>query len=61
AGDFMDFCHAAVGASYGSFVALDKHWKRRVETLPRPHGLARIYGPNELDRLVAEFEVSLTC
>ena len=39
-----------------SLAALDKHWKRRVEALPRPNGLARIYSANELDQLVGDLE-----
>jgi hypothetical protein len=42
-GDGRDFCHAAIGAAYGSIAALDKQWKRRVEALPKPNGLAHIY------------------
>jgi hypothetical protein len=53
-GDGRDLCHAALGAAYGSVAALDKHWKRRVEALPGPNGLARIYSRNELDQLVED-------
>jgi hypothetical protein len=55
-GDGRDLCHAALGAAYGSLAALDKHWKRRVEALPTPNGLARIYSRNELDQLVDDLE-----
>ena len=55
-GDGRDLCHAALGAAYGSIAALDKHWKRRVEALPGPNGLARIYSRNELDQLVDDLE-----
>jgi hypothetical protein len=55
-GDGRDLCHAALGAAYGSMAALDKHWQRRVATLPRPNGLARIYSRNELDQLVEDLE-----
>ena len=55
-GDGRDFCHAAIGAAYGSIAALDKQWKRRVEALPKPSGLAYIYSPNELDQLVTDLE-----
>ena len=48
----------AIGAAYGSIAALDKQWKRRVEALPKPNGLARIYSPNELDQLVTDLETA---
>lgn len=51
-GDGRDFCHAAVGAADGSVAALDKHWKRRIEALPVPNKLARVYYATELDQLV---------
>ena len=38
------------------FVALDKHWKQRVASLPRPNGLAKVYYATELDQLVADLE-----
>jgi hypothetical protein len=56
-GDGRDLCHAVVGAAYGSFTALDKQWKRRIEALPKPNGLARIYYAPELDQLVAHLEM----
>lgn len=55
-GDDRDLCHAVVGAAYGSFVALGKHWKRRIEALPKPNALANIYYAPELDQLVADLE-----
>jgi hypothetical protein len=57
-GDGRDLCHAAIGAAYGSIAALDKHWKRRVEALPQPNGLARIYYGAELDEMVAALETA---
>ena len=30
-GDGMDFCHSVMGAAFGSFALLDKHWKRRLD------------------------------
>jgi hypothetical protein len=53
-GDSADFCHAMLAASYSQFATLDKHWKRRVEALPKPNGLASIYYEPELDRFVAD-------
>jgi len=34
-GDGMDFCHAVMASTFGSFATLDKHWKRRVDSPPR--------------------------
>lgn len=55
-GDGMDFCHAVVGSAFASVATLDKQWKRRVEGLPKPNGLARIYSKPELDTMVADIE-----
>lgn len=57
-GDGRDLCHAVLGAGYGSIAALDKHWKRRVESLPTPNGLARIYYATQLDQLVTDLEAA---
>ena len=56
AGDWMDFCHAVMACAFASFATLDKHWKRRVASLPTPNRLARIYGPSELDQMVTDME-----
>lgn len=58
-GDGMDFCHAVTAGAFASFAALDKRWKRRVGSLPKPNRLARIYGPSELDQMVADMELWL--
>lgn len=54
--DGIDFCHAVVASSYGSIITLDKHWKRRILKIPKPHCLARTFYRAELDELVDEFE-----
>ncbi len=56
-GDGRDLCHAVVGAAYGSFAALDKHWKQRVEARPKPNGVAKIYYAPELNKLVDNLEI----
>jgi hypothetical protein len=56
AGDAMDLCHAVMGSAYGSIATLDKHWKRRVESLPQPNRLAHIYYAKELDKMVEDIE-----
>lgn len=58
-GDGLDFCHAVIGSSFARVAALDKHWKRRVESLPKPNGLACIYYAGELDKMVTDIESSL--
>lgn len=58
-GDGMDFCHAIMASAYASFATLDKRWKHRVESLPKPNQLARIYGPSELNQMVTDMELWL--
>ncbi len=55
-GDGVDFCHAVLASAFASVATLDKHWKRRVEALPKPNKLARIYYGQELDKMVADIE-----
>lgn len=55
-GDGLDFCHAVMASAYGSIATLDKHWKRRVESLPKPNRLAKIYYRPEVDQLVDVLE-----
>jgi hypothetical protein len=58
-GDGADLCHSVVGAAFGTFATLDKHWKRRVNILPKPNRLARIYYEPELEQLVTDLETTL--
>lgn len=55
-GDARDLCHAVLAVAYGSVATLDKQWKRRVESLPKPHLLAKTYYRPEVDELVALLE-----
>ena len=55
-GDGADLCHAVLGTAYGSVATLDKRWKRRVECLPKPNELARIFYKPQLDELVGTLE-----
>lgn len=55
-GDGLDFCHAVMGSAFASVAALDKHWKRRVEGLPTPNGLAHVYSAPDLDKMVTDIE-----
>lgn len=54
--DGIDFGQAVIAPSITKLATLDKHWKRRVEKLPRPNQLARIYCAGEMDELVDDFE-----
>jgi hypothetical protein len=55
-GDGTDFCHAAMASAFATVGTLDKHWKRRVESLPKPNRLARIYYAPELSKMVDDIE-----
>ena len=54
--DGLDFCHAVMAAAYGSVITLDRHWKRRVQSLPSANQLARTYYRPELDQLIEVLE-----
>ena len=58
-GDSADFCHALIGAAYGQFTMLDKQWKQRVESLPKPNSLAKVCYEPELDRFVDDVEAAV--
>jgi hypothetical protein len=58
-GDMADLCHAVMGSAYARFAALDKQWKRRVETLPKPNDLAIVYYRPELDQLAQDLESAI--
>lgn len=55
-GDGLDLSHAVLGSAFASFAALDGQWKKRVESLPKPNELARIYCEPELDQMVSDIE-----
>ena len=54
--DGADFCHAVMAGAYASCATLDKHWKRRIEHLPKPNGIAKIFYSHELDIMIDEIE-----
>jgi hypothetical protein len=58
-GDGADFCHAVIGSAFANFATLDKHWKRRVENLPKPNKLARIYYEREIKEMITDIELQL--
>jgi hypothetical protein len=41
--DGFDYCHAVLASAFSSLATLDKQWKRRIENLPKPNKLAKIY------------------
>jgi hypothetical protein len=55
-GDGLDFCHTVIASAFASVAALDKHWKKRIEGLPKPNKLARMYSGPELDNMVTDIE-----
>lgn len=55
-GDGLDLSHAVLGSAFANFAALDGQWKKRIESLPKPNGLARIYSEPELDQMVSDIE-----
>jgi hypothetical protein len=58
-GDGIDFSHAVMASAFANFGALDKHWKRRLDGLPKPNDVARIYYEPELDHMVDDIETAL--
>ena len=58
-GDGMDFSHAVLASTFASVGTLDRHWKRRVENLPKPNRLAPIYSSKHLDQMVVDIESKL--
>jgi hypothetical protein len=58
--DGIDFCQAVIASAFTSFATLDKPWKRRIESLPKPNKMARIYYAQELDRMVTDIDSALS-
>ena len=58
-GEGIAFCRAVIGSAFSTFATLDKKWKRRIEMLPKPNRLARIYYSAQLDLLVDDIEAAL--
>jgi hypothetical protein len=58
-GDGADFCHGVIGSAFANFATLDKQWKRRVENLPKPNRLARIYYEREIEAMFTDIESHL--
>jgi hypothetical protein len=58
-GDGMDFCHAVMATAFSNFATLDKQWKARVESLPKPNGAPRVYYRPEIGAMVDDLEAAL--
>ncbi len=58
-GDGLDFFHAVIAGAFSTFATLDKQWKRRVENLPKPNRLPRIYYEPELATMMDDIEAAL--
>ena len=58
-GDGLDFFHAVIAGAFSTFATLDKQWKRRVENLPKPNRLPRIYYEPELGTMMNDIEAAL--
>lgn len=58
-GDGIDFHHAVLASAFANFAALDKQWKRRVESLPGPNTLARVYYQRELMSMISDIESAI--
>lgn len=59
-GDAADFVHAVMGSAFATYATLDKQWQRRVEGLPHPNRLAKIYYGPQLSQLVVDLEEAVT-
>jgi hypothetical protein len=58
-GDGIDFCHAVMASAFSTFATLDKQWKRRVENLPKPNRVPRVYYEPELSAMVHDIDATL--
>jgi hypothetical protein len=57
--DGIDFCQAVLAVAFTAIATLDKPWKRRIQNLPQPNKVARVYYSQELDGMVDDIEASL--
>jgi hypothetical protein len=58
-GDGSDLCHAVMASAFATFATLDRQWKRRIVSLPKPNRLARIFYAPELDALIEGVEAAV--
>lgn len=58
-GDGLDFSHAVISSAFANISMLDKHWKRRIESLPKPNQIARVFYEQEFDQMIDQIEAWL--
>lgn len=58
-GDGIDFCHAVMATAFSTIATLDKQWKRRVQSLPKPNRIPHIYYEPELGAMIDAVEAEL--
>ena len=57
-GDGLDFTHAVIATAFATFATLDSQWKVRVESLPKPNKIPRIYGDSQLEAMIRDIEAA---
>lgn len=58
-GDGVDFGHAVMASALASYATLDKGWKRRVENLPKPNKVPRIFYEPEIPEMITAIEAQV--
>jgi hypothetical protein len=58
-GDGVDFGHAVMASALASYATLDKEWKRRVENLPKPNVVPRIFYEPEIPEMITAIETQV--
>ena len=58
-GDGIDFHHAVMASALASYATLDKQWKRRVENLPKPNKVPRIFYEPEIPQMIEAIETQV--
>lgn len=58
-GDGVDFCHAVIASAFARATTLDKQWKRRMEGLPQPNDLAKMFYRPQLDLMLRSLEAAV--
>lgn len=58
-GDGIDFGHAVMASALASYATLDKGWKRRVENLPKPNKVPRIFYEPEIPEMITAIEAQV--
>lgn len=58
-GDGVDFGHAVMASALASYATLDKEWKRRVESLPNPNKVPRIFYEPQIPEMITAIETQV--